>query len=106
MSYTGTEHICEFCQFDMTPLITAVNSHEIDKHLDGKCVALSTSGQEIAQSEPKFHVGQIVVVKSLKKQLPFRIIGVTWNDGWFYQWNRRNYAAESMLRELTDEEKS
>jgi hypothetical protein len=48
MSNTGTEHICEFCQFDMSRLIMAVNSHEIDKHLDGKCVALSTGGQEIA----------------------------------------------------------
>lgn len=55
--------------------------------------------------EPKFKVGQIVVMKSLKKQLPFRILAVEWNeDGWFYAWNRKNFASECMIRELTPEE--
>ena len=57
------------------------------------------------KAEPKYKVGQIVVMKNLKKQLPFRIIGVAWDDGWYYQWNRNNYAAEGMIRELTLEEK-
>ncbi len=55
--------------------------------------------------EPKYKVGQIVIMKSLKRQLPFKVIGMTWNDGWFYQWNKNNYASESMIRELTQEEK-
>lgn len=55
--------------------------------------------------QPKFKVGQIVVMKGLKKQLPFRILGMVWNDGWFYRWDRRNCASEHMIRELTEEEK-
>ena len=55
--------------------------------------------------EPKFKVGQIVVMKSLKRELPFRIIGTIYEDGWFYRWNSRNYAAEHMLREQTPAEK-
>jgi hypothetical protein len=62
--------------------------------------------QEAERPRPKFKVGQVVVMNSLKKQIPFRILDVMWNEGWFYQFNRRNYACESMLRELTDEEKS
>lgn len=56
-------------------------------------------------SAPKFNVGQIVVMKSVKKELPFRILGVL-REGteWFYQWNRNNYAAEHMIRALTAEE--
>ena len=57
------------------------------------------------QTKPKFKVGQIVVAKSLKRQLPFRILGLTWDEGWYYQWNRNNYASEGMLRELTPTEK-
>lgn len=57
------------------------------------------------QTKPKFKVGQIVVMKSLKKALPFRIVEVVWNDGWYYKWNKRNAASETMLRELTPEEK-
>ena len=54
--------------------------------------------------DPKFKVGQIVAMKS-GKQLPFRILDVRDEDhGWFYAWNRKNYAAESMIRSLTDEE--
>jgi len=53
------------------------------------------------QTKPLFEVGQIVVMKG-KKELPFRIIGRQWNLGsWFYQWNRRNAAAEHMIRALT-----
>lgn len=58
------------------------------------------------QTKPKFKVGQIVVIKSLGRQLPFRIISLKWNeDEWYYQWNRNNFASEGMLRELTSQEK-
>jgi hypothetical protein len=53
---------------------------------------------------PKFKVGQIVVMKGLKKQLPFRILRTEWSDGWFYAWNRRNFASEDMIRALTPDE--
>ena len=56
-------------------------------------------------TEPKFKVGQIVVLTTIKKELPFRIFDRYWNDGWFYFWNRKNAAAESMLRELNSTEK-
>jgi hypothetical protein len=59
----------------------------------------------VEKTNPKFKVGQIVVMESLKKNLPFRITEVLWNDGWFYSWNRNNAASEAMLRELTPEEK-
>jgi hypothetical protein len=59
--------------------------------------------------EPKYKVGQIVVMKGLKKALPFRILKTFWHDGWFYAWNRKNYASEDMIRdmirEVTPEEK-
>ena len=56
-------------------------------------------------SEPKFKVGQVVVMKGSKKQLPWRILDIEHTeDGWFYAWNRKNYAAESMIRTLTAEE--
>lgn len=56
--------------------------------------------------EPKFKVGEIAVMKSMKRNIPFRILGMTFEVGeWFYQWNRRNYAAEHMLRKQTTEEK-
>ncbi len=57
------------------------------------------------KTKPKFKVGQIVVIASLKKNLPFRITEVLWNESWFYRWNKNNAASESMLRELTTEEK-
>ena len=57
------------------------------------------------KTKPKYKVGQIVVMVSLKKNLPFRITEALWNDGWFYRWNRNNAVSESMLRELTLEEK-
>lgn len=55
--------------------------------------------------EAKFKIGQIAVIKSLKREPPFRIISIKWEDGWFYQWNKNNFASEGMLRELTDLEK-
>jgi hypothetical protein len=56
--------------------------------------------------EPKFKVGQIVVMQSMKKQLPFRILDkMQVGDEWHYAWNKKNYAAEHMLRELTENEK-
>jgi hypothetical protein len=57
------------------------------------------------KTEPKFKVGQVVIMKNLHKQLPFKIIGTRWEDGWFYQWNRNNYASEGMIRELNSTEK-
>jgi len=53
--------------------------------------------------QPKFAVGQVVVMKG-KRELPFRIVDMMWDDGWFYAWNRKNYAAESIIRQLTKEE--
>lgn len=61
--------------------------------------------QETDMPRPKFKVGQVVVMNATKQQIPFRIRGVEWHDGWFYQWNRRNWASEHMLRRLSDEEK-
>jgi hypothetical protein len=55
--------------------------------------------------EPRFKVGQVVMMKSLKKPMPFRILDTLWDGEWFYYWNRRNAAAEHMLRELTPEER-
>lgn len=58
------------------------------------------------KTEAKFHVGQIVVMKSLKRELPFRVLGIKYDDGmWYYQWNRNNFASEGMLREQTELEK-
>lgn len=57
--------------------------------------------------EPKFKEGQIVVLRNPRRKLPFRIQKVIWGDEareWFYAWNRSNYAAEHMIRALTDEE--
>lgn len=59
----------------------------------------------IDKTEPKFKIGQIVVMKNFKKELPFRIIDIYWDEGWFYFWNRKNAASETMLRELTEKEK-
>jgi hypothetical protein len=69
-------------------------------------VSMSGRADKAGQGrKPKFHVGQIVVMKSVKKKLPFRIVALMEKDGeWFYAWNRKNYAAEHMLRELTDSE--
>lgn len=58
----------------------------------------------VKKPEPKFKKGQIVIIKSLKNQPPFRILEVVWQDGWNYRWNQRNCASEYMLRELTPEE--
>jgi hypothetical protein len=57
------------------------------------------------KTEPKFKVGQVVMMNSLKKPRPFQILGMIWEDEWFYQWNKKNHAAEHMIRELTPEEK-
>ena len=57
------------------------------------------------KTEPKYKIGQIVVVKSVKKELPFRILNIRWDYGWYYQWNKNNYASEGMLRELSTREK-
>jgi hypothetical protein len=57
------------------------------------------------RTKPKFKIGQIVIMKSLKKP-PFRILGMRWyDDEWYYQWNRNNFATEFMIRELTPAEK-
>ena len=55
---------------------------------------------------PKYKIGQVVVMKSLKKQLPFKILNRIFSDGeWYYYWNRNNAASEHMIRELNAEEK-
>lgn len=57
-------------------------------------------------SDPRFKVGQIVVMGSMKRELPFRILKAVEHDGeWCYAWNSRNYASEHMLRGLTKAEK-
>ncbi len=57
-------------------------------------------------SEARFHVGQVVAMKHATRTATFKILGVMWEDdaGWYYQWNKRNWAAESLLRSLTLEE--
>lgn len=57
--------------------------------------------EEPPRPEQKFAQGQVVVMNN-KKQIPFRIIDVIWEDGWFYGWSRRNYASECMLRGLNE----
>lgn len=58
---------------------------------------------ELPQRPAKFRKGQVVVMTD--KQLPFRILDVTHDDGeWFYAWSKKNYAHEPMLRALTPEE--
>jgi len=55
--------------------------------------------------EPKFKVGQIVVLTSIKKEMPFRILFVEWGMGdWFYGFNSKNAVAESSIRKVTPEE--
>jgi hypothetical protein len=54
--------------------------------------------------QAKFRKGQIVIIKSTNKQLPFRILEVMWQDGWNYKFNARNYVSEFMIRELTPDE--
>jgi len=67
----------------------------------------TTIGEIIPEGKKaaKYKIGQVAILKSIKNQPPFRIIGMQWDDGWFYQWNKNNYAAESMVRELTPIEK-
>lgn len=59
---------------------------------------------EAVKTEPKYAVGQVVILASGKKNIPFRILAMEWDAGWFYAYNRRNYVAESMIRLLTDDE--
>jgi len=58
---------------------------------------------------PKFEVGQIVMMTNLKKPRPFKVVDRMWNHrfgGWWYAWNRKNYAAETMLRAQTKAEEA
>ncbi len=57
------------------------------------------------RTKPSFKLGQIVVMKSIKREFPFRILSLRWEDGWYYQWNKNNYASERMIRELSPREK-
>jgi hypothetical protein len=58
------------------------------------------------RTEPKFQVGQVVMVKGERKPLPFRIVKVVRHPyGNFYMWNATRGIAEGCLRPLTDEEK-
>jgi hypothetical protein len=55
--------------------------------------------------EPKFKVGQIVVMKTDQKTIPFCILNSVFENGeWFYAWSKKNYAAENMIRLVTPEE--
>lgn len=54
--------------------------------------------------EPKFKVGQVVVMTCVKQEHPFRIVSIEWADGWFYGWNSEESVSESMIRKLTAEE--
>ena len=61
---------------------------------------------EPSRPEPKFNLGEIAVMKHRTRCLPFKIMALTFEAGeWFYQWNRKNYAAEHMLRKQTPEER-
>lgn len=60
----------------------------------------------VQQPRAKFEVGQVVAIKSLKKQMVFRILAVQLFDGeWAYQLNRKNWLSEHMLRPLTEQER-
>ena len=55
--------------------------------------------------EPKFKVGQIVVMK-IKTELQFRVIDMQFvGDSWAYARNRKSYVSEISLRALTLQEK-
>lgn len=65
--------------------------------------------QEAKTPRPKFKVGQIVMFDRGKKRgIPLKILEVINDDefGVAYRVDKRNYLAESMIRALTDEEKS
>jgi len=38
-------------------------------------------------------------MESLKRPMPVTILDIMWHDGWFYRFNRRNWASEHMLGE-------
>jgi hypothetical protein len=66
----------------------------------------SKMANETIKPEPKFKIGQVVMIQHLRKAMPFKILAVTYeDDGWYYKWNRNNYASEAMIRELTKVEK-
>lgn len=61
--------------------------------------------REVAPTEPKFKVGQVVVVTSIKIPLPIRIREVVkQDDEWFYAFDKKYLFPEHMLRELTPKE--
>lgn len=60
------------------------------------------------QSKPKFEMGQVVAIKSTKKQVVFRILAANFfpdSGEWGYQLDRKNWLAEHMLRALTEKER-
>lgn len=60
-----------------------------------------------AEPPAKFKVGQVVALKRSEKFACFKILEAEYfsdHNEWFYRWNRKNWAAESMLRELTPQE--
>jgi hypothetical protein len=68
-----------------------------------KLELLTTVEQD--RPEPMFSVGQIAVMKSLKREMPFRVTSVDWIDGdWFYGWDSKNVAHQHMVRKATLEE--
>jgi hypothetical protein len=55
--------------------------------------------------DPIFRVGEVATLCGLKKKQRVRIISREFREGvWFYAWTRDNYAAESMLIPLTEDE--
>jgi hypothetical protein len=56
-------------------------------------------------TDPLYKTGQVVAIKTAKGEPVFRILEVMReDDGNFYRWDKRNWAAESMLRPLTEAE--
>ena len=61
--------------------------------------------QQEQRPAPRFKIGQVVVVVSVKKQPMFRIGNHIWHEGeWNYEFQRKQFAAEHMLRPLSSEE--
>ena len=54
--------------------------------------------------ELKYKVDQVVMLSSVKKDIPFRIVFVEWSDGWFYGFNSNIAVSESSIRSLRPDE--
>lgn len=54
--------------------------------------------------EPRFKVGQVVMVANSDRQPPMKISAITWMNGWFYGWGFGNIVYEVTLRPLSIDE--